>query len=103
MSTADLGLRELTVQRAFYKAAAPLTISMISFVIAAWRARFIVSVNESMTSSVLLVAEELQNYISRQNASEDFSRRLFVNVIDVGRQKFLYPTFFLSFRHFLQT
>src|ERR1700721_1879091 len=40
-------------------AAAPLTISIISFVIFAWRARFIISVRESIMSDALLVAESM--------------------------------------------
>src|SRR5437588_7583039 len=42
-----------------YIAAAPLTISMISFVIFAWRARFMIRVNESIMSVALLVAESI--------------------------------------------
>ena len=42
-----------------YNAAAPLTISMISFVILAWRARFITRVSESIMSLALLVAESI--------------------------------------------
>src|SRR3569832_683903 len=42
-----------------YSAAAPLTISMISLVIAAWRARFIVSVSDPIMSVALFVAESI--------------------------------------------
>src|SRR5450755_864723 len=40
-------------------AAAPLTISIISLVIAAWRTRLRVNVSESITSLALLVAESI--------------------------------------------
>ncbi len=42
-----------------YRAAAPLTISIISFVIAACRTRFIVSESASIMSPALLVAESI--------------------------------------------
>jgi len=42
-----------------YCAAAPLTISMISLVMAAWRTRFICSVSASIMSDALLVAESI--------------------------------------------
>src|ERR1019366_7257189 len=42
-----------------YAAAAPLTISMISLVMAAWRTRFICSVSASIISEALLVAESI--------------------------------------------
>jgi hypothetical protein len=43
----------------FHSAAAPLTISMISLVMAAWRTRFIFSVSESIISEALFVAESI--------------------------------------------
>src|ERR1035437_2906085 len=42
-----------------YAAAAPLTISMISLVMAAWRTRFMCSVSASIISEALLVAESI--------------------------------------------
>ena len=42
-----------------YCAAAPLTISIISFVILAWRARFMMSVRDSIMSLALLVAASI--------------------------------------------
>ena len=49
-----------------YSAAAPLTISIISFVIVAWRARFMVSVRESMTSLALLLECVVSSFTFRK-------------------------------------
>ena len=56
-----------------YNAAAPLTISIISLVIAAWRARFMVSVSESITSLALLVAESIAVMRAACSAATDSS------------------------------
>ena len=89
----------------FYIAAAPLTISIISFVIFAWRARFITRVSESIMSVALLVAdihcrhagrvfgshrlqqrtENLYADVLWQQRAEQFFRRLLVNVIHLRR------------------
>ena len=54
-------------------AAAPLTISIISFVIFAWRARFIISVSESIISLALLVAASMAVMRAACSAATDSS------------------------------
>ena len=56
-----------------YNAAAPLTISMISLVMAAWRARFINRVSESIISPALLVAESMAVIRAACSAATDSS------------------------------
>ena len=68
--------RQLTTgywQLSYDKAAAPLTISIISLVMAAWRTRLRVSVSESITSLALLVAESIAVIRAACSAATDSS------------------------------
>src|SRR5437763_5101586 len=56
-----------------YCAAAPLTISIISFVIFAWRTRFMASVNESTMSVALFVAASIAVMRAACSAATDSS------------------------------
>src|SRR4029077_15285871 len=61
------------IANAYCAAAAPLTISIISLVIFAWRARFMASVSESIMSEALLVAESMAVMRAACSAASDSS------------------------------
>ena len=61
---------------AYSSAAAPPTISIISLVIPAWRARFIVRVSESIKSTALFVAASIAVMRAPCSAAADSSKAL---------------------------
>src|SRR6185437_9538974 len=64
---------DILCHKNLYRAAAPLTISIISLVIDACRTRFIVSVSESIMSEALLVAESIAVMRAACSAATDSS------------------------------